>query len=192
MLRQLLIATALFSSVAAFAKTEKVEIDPAASKVVYTGKKTLVDSKHTGEVKIKDGFLNFDGNTLKGGEFVIDMTTITNTDLTDAEYNKKFVGHITSEDFFDTAKFGTSKLVIKNAKKEKDNTYNVTGDLTIKGKTAPVNFTALVTKSEASANITVDRTKHDVKYGSGSFFKDLGDKVIADNIEFVVTLKAKK
>lgn len=192
MLKQLLIASALFSSVSAFAKVEKVEIDPSASKVTYTGKKTLVDSKHTGEVKIKEGHLNFDGNTLKGGEFVIDMTTITNTDLTDAEYNKKFVGHITSADFFDTAKFGTSKLVIKTAKKEKDNNYSITGDLTIKGKTAPVNFTAVVTKTDASANIVVDRTKHDVKYGSGSFFKDLGDKVIADNIDFTVALKAKK
>lgn len=192
MFKNLMLATALLSSVSAFAKIEKVTIDPAASKVVYTGKKAVVDSKHTGEVKIKEGHLNFDGEVLKNGEFVLDMTTITNTDLTDAEYNKKFITHITGDDFFNTAKFGTSKLVIKSATKEKDNNYKLTGDLTVKGKTAPINFTAVVTKADANATIVIDRTKHDIKYGSGKFFQGLGDKVISDEIEFVVSLKTKK
>ena len=202
MFKNLLVVSALLMSYSTFAAKSskatkagaevKLTVDAATSKVVYTGKKAIVDSKHTGEVKIKEGYLTFAGDTLKGGEFTIDMNTITNTDLTDAEYNKKFVGHITSEDFFDVKKFPTSKLVIKTATKEKDNTYAIVGDLTIKGKSAPVNFTATVTKDEAKANIVVDRTAHDVKYGSGKFFQGLGDKAIAENIDFAVDLKVKK
>lgn len=191
MFKNLLVMSALLTSVSAFAKVEKVNVDTTGSKVIYTGMKAIVDSKHTGEVKLKDGFLSFDGDTFKGGEFTIDMATISNTDLTDAEYNKKFVGHITSEDFFDVKKFPTSKIVIKSATKDKGDNYTVVADLTIKGKTAPVTFPAVITKKVATASITVDRTAHDVKYGSGKFFQGLGDKAIADNMIFAVSLKIK-
>ncbi len=149
MLRQLFIATALFSSITAFAKTEKVDIDPAASKIVWLGKK--VTGEHSGEVKLQSGHLNFDGAALKGGEFVIDMNTITVTDITDKEYNKKLVDHLNGEDFFATATNKTAKIVIKSATKVKDNTYKITGDLTVKGKTAPVTFDADVTKTSATS-----------------------------------------
>lgn len=189
MLKQLLIATALISSVSAFAKVEKVEINPAASKIVWLGKK--VTGEHTGEIKIQSGHLNFDGAALKGGEFVVDMTTITNTDITDKEYNKKLVDHLNSDDFFSTAKNKTAKLVIKSATKVKDNTWKLSGDLTIKGKSAPVTFDADVTKASATGVVKFDRTTYDVKYGSGKFFQGLGDKMINDEVQLTVNLAAK-
>jgi polyisoprenoid-binding protein YceI len=197
MFKQLTIIAALMTSLSSFAKTAKVKdakmtVDTSASKLIYVGKKAVVDSKHTGEVKIKNGYLTFEGDNLKGGEFTIDMGTITNTDLTDADYNKKFVEHITSPDFFDVKKFPTAKVLITNVTKNEDNTFKIVADLTIKGKKAPVTFDATVTKSEATANIVVDRTAHDIKYGSGKFFQGLGDKVIADTMDFNVTLKTKK
>lgn len=189
MLRQLLLTTALLTSVTAFAKTEKVEIDPAQSKIVWLGKK--VTGEHSGEIKLQGGHLNFDGAALKGGEFTVDMTTITNTDLTDKEYNKKLVDHLNSDDFFATAKNKTAKFVIKTATKVKDNTYKLAGDLTIKGKTAPVTFDADVTKTAASGVVKFDRTTYDVKYGSGKFFQGLGDKMINDEVQLTVNLAAK-
>jgi polyisoprenoid-binding protein YceI len=193
MLKHLLLATALMSS-SAFAKTAakatKLEIDPATSKVVYVGKK--VTGEHSGEVKVQSGSLSFEGDVLKTGEVVIDMTTINNTDLTDKEYNKKFVDHMQSDDFFSTAKFKTATLVVKSAKKVKGNTYTLTGDLTIKGKTAPITFDADVTKEATTANVKFDRTKYDIKYGSGQFFQGLGDKMINDDVQLTVNLQAKK
>lgn len=201
MFKQLLIATVLVSSTtfAAEAKTaksakmtkvEKIEIDIAASKIVYLGKK--VTGEHTGEVKLQSGSLDFDGKNFKGGEFVADMTTINNTDLTDAEYNKKLVGHLNSDDFFSTEKFKTASFVTKSVSKVKGDTYKVTGDLTIKGQTHPVTFNADATKSGATAVIKFDRTKYDIKYGSGQFFQGLGDKMINDEVQLTVTLTAKK
>ncbi|MBC7429748.1 MAG: YceI family protein [Bacteriovorax sp.] len=190
MFKNLLLATVLLSSVSVYAKTEAVAIDPAASKIVFIGKK--VTGEHTGEVKLQDGTLNFDGAAFKGGEFTVDMTTITNNDLTDKEYNKKFTDHMNSDEFFATSANKTAKFVTTKVKKVKGDTYAVTGNLTIKGKTNPVTFNADVTKAGATAVLKIDRTKYDIKYGSGKFFQGLGDKMINDEFQLTVTLVTKK
>jgi polyisoprenoid-binding protein YceI len=65
----------------------------------------------------------------------------------------------------------------------------IPADLTIKGKTNPVTFDITVNKHNTSTKFKVDRTKYDIKYGSGSFFDNLGDKAISDNFELAVALK---
>ena len=194
MIKNFLIATVALSSVSLFAapapKATTVEIDPATSKLVYLAKK--VTGEHTGEVKLANGHLNFNKKVLSGGEFEIDMTSISNTDIADKDYHKKFMDHIVSDDFFGVEKFKTAKLVIKTVKKEKADNYKVTGDLTIKGKTAPITFDAVATTEKATAKITFDRTTYDIKYGSGKFFQGLGDKMILDDVQLDVTLTAKK
>ncbi|MBC7714443.1 MAG: YceI family protein [Rhizobacter sp.] len=190
MFKNLLLATVLLSSVSVFAKTEAVAVDPAASKIVFLGKK--VTGEHTGEVKIQEGTLSFDGKAFKEANVVVDMTTISNNDLTDKEYNKKFIDHMNSADFFDTAANKTATLKTTKVTKVKGDTYKVTGDLTIKGKTNPVTFNADVTRAGATAVIKVDRTKYDIKYGSGKFFQGLGDKMINDEFQLTVTLVTKK
>jgi polyisoprenoid-binding protein YceI len=190
MLKNLLLASVLLTSVSAFAKIESVNVDTSASKIIYVGKK--VTGEHTGEVKVQSGMLNFDGVNFTGGEFVIDMTTITNTDLTDKEYNQKFIDHMNNADFFDTTNHKTAKFVVTKATKLKGNNYKVVGDLTIKGKTLPATFTADVTKNGTTANIVFDRTAYDIKYGSGKFFQGLGDKMINDEVKLTAKLVIKK
>ena len=138
------------------------------------------------------------GKELKGGEFAIDMTSLTDTDLKDAAYNKKLVTHLKSEDFFNAEKFPTAVLKIKSVKSVEGftgPTFEVTGDLTIKGKTNEVKFPAMVQtkdgKTTATANITIDRTKWDIKYGSGKFFTGLGDKLIYDDFKLDIALASK-
>jgi polyisoprenoid-binding protein YceI len=191
MVKNLLVMALALTSLSALAKVETLQVDPAASKLTYTGKK--VTGQHSGEVKIAKGSLSFDGKALKGGEIEVDMTTITNTDIGDPEYMKKFIGHITSGDFFDTANFKTATLKVKSVKKGKaTDSFSVTADLTIKGKTAPVTFDATATKEKANAKLVFDRTKYDVKYNSGKFFQGLGDKMIYDDVELEVNLSLKK
>jgi polyisoprenoid-binding protein YceI len=189
MQKKLLIATFALFSLATFA-AQKVEIDPATSKLTYLAKK--VTGEHTGDVKLANGYLNFDKDTLKGGEFEIDMTSITNTDIADKDYHKKFIDHMISDDFFSVEKFKTAKFVFKTVKKTKGNTYKITGNLTIKGKTDSVTFDADATKEKATAKVVFDRTKFDIKYGSGKFFPSIGDKMIYDDVQLDVILTAKK
>jgi polyisoprenoid-binding protein YceI len=164
-------------------------IDPATSKLVYLAKK--LTGEHTGEVKIKNGHLNFEKDLLTSGDFEIDMTTIINSDIQNPEYHTKFINHIVSDDFFSTLKFKTSKLVIKSVKKNKGTNYSITADLTIKDITAPITFDAEVTKEKANAVVVFDRTTYGIKYGSGKFFQNLGDKMIMDNVQLTVSLTTK-
>ena len=165
---------------------EKKAIKTSESKVTWKAYK--VTGSHTGTVDLKSGSLEFDGDKLVGGEFVVDMTTIACTDL-EGEYKGKLEGHLKSDDFFSTASNPTSKLVFTNVKASGKNSYQVTGDLTIKGTTKPVTFDVSIYGSKATATLKVDRAKYDVRYGSGSFFDDLGDKTIYDEFDLVVDLQ---
>tara|TARA_R110000868_G_scaffold30589_1_gene112882 strand:+ start:9928 stop:10509 length:582 start_codon:yes stop_codon:yes gene_type:complete len=166
---------------------EKKEVK--ASESVITWKAYKVTGSHTGTIAIQEGALMFEGDKLTGGEFVVDMTTINTTDLKAGEGKEKLDGHLHSDDFFSTATHTTSNLVFTSVEATGKNSYAVTGDLTVKGKTAPVTFNVSVYGSKATATLKVDRTKYDVKYGSGSFFDNLGDKTIYDEFDLVVDLQ---
>jgi len=169
-------------------------VDVNSSTIVWTGYK--VTGKHTGTVKVKNGNLTWDAGKLTGGSFEIDMNSITDTDL-EGEYAGKLVGHLKSDDFFGVAKYPTSKFVITKAiPQDTKGNYKIVGNLTIKEKTNEVKFLASVSESNgtinASGKITVDRSEYDVRFGSGSFFDNLGDKTIYDEFDLQVSLVAKK
>lgn len=178
---------------------EKLTVDAAASKVAWFA--TKVTGKHNGTVAVQSGTVDMTGGRLTGGSFVIDMTSIKVVDIQDPEYNGKLLGHLNSDDFFSVEKNPTSTFkitsvtAIKGAKAGQPNT-TIGGDLTIKGITKPLTFPATVTVSNgqltASGNMSVDRTKYDVRYGSKSFFNDIGDKAISDEMVFNVNVVAKK
>jgi polyisoprenoid-binding protein YceI len=166
------------------AQTKKV--DAAASRLTWVGKK--VTGQHEGTVNLKEGSLVFKGKKLVGGSFVVDMKTITVTDLKAGQGKEKLEGHLNSEDFFGIEKFQTANLVFKTIADKGNNVYAVTADLTIKGKTNAVTFNVAVNGNKATTNFKVDRTKYDIKYGSGSFFDNLGDKAISDDFELAIEL----
>lgn len=180
-------STVLILTIIAFKSNtmEKKEVNVKESKIEWTGEK--ITGSHQGTITLKEGFLNFDEKTLTGGEFVMDMTSINVTDLT-GENKQKLEGHLSSDDFFGVNNFPTAKLVIKDAAK-KGNVYGVTGDLTIKGITKPITFDLKVDKNSASTKFEIDRTKYGVRYGSGSFFDNLGDNTIYDNFTLDVNIK---
>lgn len=170
-------------------KAVVLAVDTKASKVNWLAKK--VTGQHEGTINISSGSLVTAGTAVTGGEFVIDMKSIVCTDITDAEYNKKFIGHITTGDFFEVEKYPTSTFKIT-----KVNGANITGNLTLHGVTKPVTFPAKVTmvggKATAVASIPVDRTDFGVKYGSKKFFDSIGDKAIDDVFNLTVSLVAGK
>ncbi|TNF01043.1 MAG: YceI family protein [Deltaproteobacteria bacterium] len=189
----LVLMFSLIASTSLFAAATSFKVETKKSHLKWTGKK--VTGKHFGKVSVKSGELKFEGNDLKGGEFLIDMTSITVDDLTNQEWNTKLVNHLKNDDFFSVDKHKEAKVTIKSVTLGKG-VYNVTADLTIKGITKPVYFDADIQMKKdvvtAKANITINRTLWNVKYGSGKFFKDLGDKMIYDDVEIEVNLTAKK
>lgn len=171
----------------AFTKTEAQtkKIDLAKSKIVWTGKK--ITGQHQGTINFKEGYLVFKDNKVAGGNFTADMTSLTNTDQTGGS-KAKLEGHLKSDDFFGVYNFKTSSLVFKSIGNKGNNIYFITADLTIKGITDTVQFELLVKDNTATAKVSIDRTKYDIKYGSGSFFEDLGDKTIYNDFDLDVNL----
>ncbi|HEX9980392.1 MAG TPA: YceI family protein [Flavobacterium sp.] len=173
-----------FGTVTASAQEKKVDV--SKSKITWTGKK--VTGQHDGTVNLKDGSLTFKGNKLVTGNFTVDMNSIAVTDLKAGQGKEKLEGHLKADDFFGTDKFATSALKFRTVTPKSGNVYTVEADLTIKGITKPVTFELTAGKNTATTSFKIDRTKYDIKYGSGSFFDNLGDKAINDEFEVNVTL----
>tara|TARA_R110000744_G_scaffold142165_2_gene253712 strand:- start:169 stop:750 length:582 start_codon:yes stop_codon:yes gene_type:complete len=165
---------------------EKKPVKVSESTVTWKGYK--VTGEHNGSINLKSGFLEMKGKKLIGGEFVVDMTSLTCNDLEAGQGKEKLEGHLKSADFFGVDANPNSKLVFTSVKAMNENSYTATGDLTIKGITKPVTVVVSMFENKATATIKVDRTKYDIKYGSGSFFDDLGDKAIYDEFDLVVDL----
>lgn len=143
-------------------------VDSQASKLRWTGYHLAKSYEHTGFVTIKSGKLEVSGGLITGGNFVIDMNTITNEDLTSAKDNAKLVNHLKSKDFFNVKQFPEANLVIKNSTSSGSG-LKVNADLTIRGITKPITFDATLTENgntvEANATLTIVRTDYEVMYG---------------------------
>lgn len=187
-----LAALALTFSIGAIAGGTDYKVDAKTSTIHWTGEK--VTGKHEGFISAQGGNINIEGKAISG-TVTVDMASITCTDL-DPDYGAKLVGHLKSDDFFGVEKSPTASFAFKSWKKVEGDNYEISGDLTIKGKKHPAKFKALVTTTEGGITIvgdlTFDRTKYDIRYGSGSFFDNLGDKTIYDEVKLKLNIVANK
>ncbi len=165
------------------------QIQQASSTVNWTGKKVL--GLHTGSINIESGFLELTDGIITSGEIVIDMTSIVISDIEDPKTNNEFLGHLQNDDFFSVDKFKTAKLVVTSAAQKEPGRFLVNGNLTIKDITHPVSFYTSVEVFtdflHAMGEVVIDRTRYNIRYGSGKFIDNLGDKLIYD--EFVLQFK---
>lgn len=169
-------------------KTQKFQIVSTQSNINWVGKK--VTGAHNGTIGIKAGTLTLTDGKLTGGEFSIDTTSIKILDVTDPATNAQFAGHLASDDFFSIEKHPEATLVIDSVSGN-----HVAAALTIKGITHPINFDAVVNVDgatlTASAKLVIDRTKYEMRFRSGNFFKDLGDTLIYNDFDLNVNITAK-
>ena len=188
-IKVLLLLKLLFFSFSASTAQDKLTADTARTTLNWQGEK--VTGQHSGSVKLQPGWIYLNDNKIVSGEFMVDMTSIKD-DQRDARLER----HLKSDDFFSVQKFPVAKLVLTGSNSFETGKAIVRGDLTIKGITNPVEFQTIMQKKDEGvwcfANITIDRTKYNVRYGSGSFFDNLGDKTIYDEFKLKVALLVKK
>ncbi len=170
---------------------DKYVADVTTSEIVWKAYK--VTGQHDGTVDLKNGTLIFQDNLLVGGDFSMDMTTIKNTDMAGGGGAAKLEGHLRSDDFFSVDNHPTADFKITNViPYGTTGNYKIKGDLTIKGITKEIKFMANVANIDgvltATADITIDRSEFDVRYGSGTFFDGLGDKALHDNFDLFIKL----
>jgi polyisoprenoid-binding protein YceI len=193
-MKNLFFITALIASFSlAFtepAPLKTISADVTKSTITWKGAKVVMGSHH-GEIALKSGSLDVEGRKIKGGTFVIDMTSINCLDLS-GNSKQRLEGHLRSDDFFSVETYPTATFTIKTATPGSGYEYQIKGDLTIKGKTHPIEFKAKMSKegngTKFTADITVDRSKYDVRYGSDKFFDNLGDNAIKNDFEIGVSL----
>jgi polyisoprenoid-binding protein YceI len=154
------------------------------SSVEWKGKK--VGGEHVGTIKLQEGALTVENGKITSGNITVNMGTIENKDLS-GDMKAKLEGHLKSADFFDVSKFpeATFKITEVKSPAKSGGKHTVTGEITIKGKTEVISFPALIKlkdgKFAATGERTIDRSKFDVRYGSKTFFEDIGDKMIYDD-----------
>ncbi len=178
-------------------KTEVIDwdgsytIDPATT---FRWKGEKVGGQHYGDVSMKQGNFKIEGNAIRGGEIILDMTSIKVLDITDAEENAKLTGHLHSADFFATEEFPEAKLVLTNVRYSGQEQM-VYGELTMKGITKEIVFDVFVTEDNGglvvSTVFNIDRTDFGIEYKSKKV-DALLDNFIYDEIEIKTKFRAAK
>jgi len=175
-------------------QADNYEVDIKESTLKWTGKK--VAGTHYGTITFEKGNFQVINNKITDGSFNVNMLSIVCTDLENETWNKKLVDHLKSDDFFSTEEYPVSSLTLKGSEHSNGNTYLFDAELTIKGITHPLSFEADVEMNNAtitvSGTLKIDRTLYDIKYGSGKFFKSLGDNMIDDFFTLDFNLVANK
>ena len=160
-------------------------LDKEKSLLNWKAKK--VTGEHFGTIALTNGKFSFSNGQLTYGVAYADLTSIVVEDIKDEAMNTKLPEHLNSKDFFHTSEFPSATLKLDGSTDE----AIAFGSLTIKDITHPIEFPYEVVENEGVVMLTgsmlVDRTMYDIRYGSGKFFEDLGDKAIYDDFELSFT-----
>ena len=165
---------------------QEMTLDTKSSSIKWTGKEITTKS-HYGSLKFKEGLLNIKNDNITNGKFIVDMNSIDCQDLSGSS-KSNLEGHLKSDDFFSVNKYPEAVLTIQNTKEKTNGVISAEGQILVKGIVQPVTFDISIEGKNGSAKLILDRSKHNVRFRSGSFFQNLGDKLIYDDIEIEAQL----
>lgn len=174
-------------------------INTDESSVTWTGRNLL--NKHTGEIAIEAGLLEFGGGDLMSVQFTLDMNKITCHDLAGTEMHDVLIHHLKSDDFFDTFNYPESKFFSRRCRVLQDGVpgapnLEIEGQLEMRGVVAQVIFEAVTGFTDdgkrlaAQACFSIDRTRWGVNYGSGRLFNRLAGHLVNDLIDLEIKIVA--
>ena len=183
-----IITTTLTLISISFSYSQSLTANKTQSLIRWYGEE-LTGKTHFGNLSFKEGRIELQDGLIIGGNFVVNMTSLSVEDLSGGA-KARLEGHLRSDDFFSVDKYPEATLKISQKAKVEGDVQKLYGELTIKGIKHAVDFSIiLVDKKTATANLTFDRSKYNVRFRSGSFFENLGDKLILDDIRMEVSLQ---
>ena len=172
----------------AFSYSQSLTANQTQSIIRWYGEE-LTGKSHFGNLSFKKGQIELQDGLIIGGTFVVNMSSLSVEDLSGGA-KSRLEGHLRSDDFFSVDKYPEATLKITQKAKVEGDVQKLYGELTIKGIKHSVDFTIILgDKKTAIANLTFDRSKYNVRFRSGSFFENLGDKLILDDIRMEVSLQ---
>ena len=171
-----------------FTQAQNLTANISESNIRWYGEE-ITGKTHFGNLSFKEAQIEIQDGVINGGKFVVDMNTLSVEDLSGGG-KLKLEGHLKSDDFFSVKKNPQATLKITQKAKVNGETQTLYGDLIIKGIKNPIDCTIIFGDNKtAVARMTFDRSKYNVRFRSGSFFENLGDKLILDDIRMEVSLK---
>ena len=183
-----IITTTLTLISISFSYSQSLTANKTQSLIRWYGEE-LTGKTHFGNLSFKEGQIELQDGLIIGGNFVVNMTSLSVEDLSGGA-KARLEGHLRSDDFFSVDKYPEATLKISQKAKVEGDLQKLYGELTIKGIKHAVDFSIiLVDKKTATANLSFDRSKYNVRFRSGSFFENLGDKLILDDIRMEVSLQ---
>lgn len=164
---------------------EKLNINASTSSIKWIGEYTFNFGGHDGFINLTEGYFIKTGAIITGGEFIIDMNSITNTDIKKKKGKESLVNHLKEPDFFGVKEHPFAKLTITKVHYGKEAHVWVEANLTLKKVTKPIGFRAEFNydKKQMTTRFKIDRKEWNVNYKSK--FKN---GAISDAIGFEVTL----
>jgi len=163
-------------------------IENETSYITWTGREVST-SYHYGTINFASGQFELTGGLISTGEFIVDMSTIKNDDLPTDFAKNRLETHLKSDDFFSVESYPTAKISILDSEIISGGKWLVSGELTIKSYTHPIQFEIINSMDGWKADLVFDRSMYDIQFRSGTFFEKLGDKMIYDDIELEINLK---
>jgi len=163
-------------------------MDPKVTVVQWKGQK--LGMTETGTISVRSCILSIQNSQLVSGNVVVEMNAIKPTSQ-EGLAARNLAEHLRSEDFFDVANHPTASFALESGKADGRGGLILDGKLNIKGITQPVSGTLSFSSSDpvvATVGMTFNRADFDVRYGSGTFFDNLGDDMISDEVVLQMAL----
>jgi rhodanese-related sulfurtransferase/polyisoprenoid-binding protein YceI len=175
-------------------------IDIDNSRLEWIGRS--LNNRHIGQLTVLEGELVIIAGAPSTGCLIIDMHSLANFDLQDANYRDLLIRHLKSDDFFAVDRFPTASIRMIGWETHPDvfpevPSGIVTGELTIKDISRPVRFPAIVAPQadrsiKIHAAFDIDRTLWGVLYGSCKYFERLGMHLVHDVMSVELFAVARK
>ncbi|MFN0173261.1 MAG: YceI family protein [Saprospiraceae bacterium] len=166
--------------------------------VEWSGTKTIKKTSHQGTITIESGELLVNKGQLLSGKVTLDMNSISVTDIKDPGERRDLESHLKDADFFEVNKFPKAEFVFTEVLPSTMPNFNwvLSGSLTMKGKTAPVNIPVKVSiegdvlRAETPA-FPINRTQWGLNFRSG-VLGTVKDKMIDDMVPLSLKIVAKR
>ena len=152
--------------------TDSYQLDETTSVAQWKGTQPTGNA-HIGTLTVKSDQLTVRDGKVNGGSFTMPLASLVDIDLPTEELKEQLIHHLQSVDFFNMAVNPTITYTITSVRPYSGNegvagaNYQVSGNLTMLGKTRAVSFPAKIQVGQqltVEASLKIDRTQWGMTY----------------------------
>tara|TARA_R110000850_G_scaffold16697_1_gene51667 strand:+ start:4314 stop:4955 length:642 start_codon:yes stop_codon:yes gene_type:complete len=169
-------------------EADTLTIDLRKSTIDWIATEMRQTKRRTGVISFHDGFFLSKNKELVGGKFTVAMNSmdITDVPLHEKIARKNLLDHLKSDDFFNVAAYPLSTLEITSIEKIKQDSLNISANLSIREVTRNIQFYAHYKDRHFTTRFTFNRLDWNIAYEGSWADKTLVDKDVELQVSIVV------